>query len=1094
MPNAKKARRLRKTTYLASWNIQGRLTDQATREQLEEDMNEREIAIAGLQETGWKTTAAIKTLKGGTIHSVGSEDRDNRGLGFYVNQYWQERLVSIKSETPRIAVARFKANDPTRKKGDMSVINVYGPTQMRTINRPEEAEAFYEDIRRIYEKERRGTELIFVLGDFNSKIGRQESETDEEFMGKYGKGERNANGEVLKDFLSANNLYLLNTHFKHKDHHIATWHGGQPSRRNRLKRIHEGAGLHNQIDYIVTPKRNLKLVTNARSYTCMATRSDHSMVVASIQLSALYKLAPVKRNQQRPRDLRLLATNSELRTDYENVVSGALTSNSTEENLTARYEQIKKILTESAAETLPVAPRKEQGKIRLFDDSTMRDLSKQQRKLTKALYKLKGKKTRTRRQRIKTERNRIFKKLKERQRILKENHMQKIATELEENKGNSTAFEFARIMSKNTTTLFSLEDEDTAELFDKQQRHDAVFNWYKSFFNREDAEALDPWRGEARALATPINTEEIQEAASRLRNRRALGPDAIAGELIKYGGNTLHEIIANMINNIFERHETISEIKEGYLYPLNKSGKKRIASNTRPLVFLTTIRKIFSTLVLRRIMVKVDEYLSLSQHAYRAKRSTTESVWTTQWLHAMSERYQERIHISGIDLSKAFDCLDRKKLIDILIQYNLCTEDEIRMITYLLAETKIQIKIGQDIGEKFSTTIGTPQGDALSPILFLIYMEHIMRTFPTREYMTAREITFAYADDINFAYIDTDMNRTARHRDEELFRVQEGCECAACRSHRMEPKLEEHMRNYNMNMNVDKTEHHELIPGRKTTLTILKSNIDREKELKYRKSQAANSFNAMHKIWLRGTPITTETKIRLYNSCVKSRLLYNAGATTYTQVQMDQLDAFHRSQLRRLLGIYYPRHIGNRELYEQTKTEPISIEVLRLRWTALGHNLRLPKETPANRAMIQHFQRRTNNSEVIRKATRRGRLLTTIPRLLDKELKFLSDQARIDHFNISTLTTSHDLEILRLKAQNRVNWMKGVEAVTSAYKQNWTKREEKKPHRYNPDYQQEARGGGGRRGRERRGRGRGRPPSRALLPRGQQTITAYLRK
>ena len=209
---------------------------------------------------------------------------------------------------------------------------------------------------------------------------------------------------------------------------------------------------------------------------------------------------------------------------------------------------------------------------------------------------------------------------------------------------------------------------------------------------------------------------------------------------------------------------------------------------------------------------------------------------------------------------------------------------------------------------------------------------------------------------------------------------------------------------------------------------------------------------------------------------------------------MDQLDAFHRSQLRRLLGIYYPRHIGNRELYEQTKTEPISIEVLRLRWTALGHNLRLPKETPANRAMIQHFQRRTNNSEVIRKATRRGRLLTTIPRLLDKELKFLSDQARIDHFNISALTTSHDLEILRLKAQNRVNWMKGVEAVTSAYKQNWTKREEKKPHRYNPDYQQEARGGGGRRGRERRGRGRGRPPSRALLPKGQQTITAYLRK
>lgn len=74
----------------------------------------------------------------------------------------------------------------------------------------------------------------------------------------------------------------------------------------------------------------------------------------------------------------------------------------------------------------------------------------------------------------------------------------------------------------------------------------------------------------------------MREVACRLRNHSALEPDAIVGELIKYGENTLHEIIATMINNIFERHETISEVKKGYLYPLNKPGKKRVASYTRP--------------------------------------------------------------------------------------------------------------------------------------------------------------------------------------------------------------------------------------------------------------------------------------------------------------------------------------------------------------------------------------------------------------------------------------------------------------------------------------------------------------------------------
>lgn len=104
----------------------------------------------------------------------------------------------------------------------------------------------------------------------------------------------------------------------------------------------------------------------------------------------------------------------------------------------------------------------------------MRDLSRQQRKLTRTLYKLKGKKTKTKRKRIKSERNRIFKELKQRQKLLKECQLQKIATELEENKGNCKAFEFARILSKNTTTFFFLEDEDTAELFDREQKHGAV--------------------------------------------------------------------------------------------------------------------------------------------------------------------------------------------------------------------------------------------------------------------------------------------------------------------------------------------------------------------------------------------------------------------------------------------------------------------------------------------------------------------------------------------------------------------------------------------------------------------------------------------
>ena len=50
----------------------------------------------------------------------------------------------------------------------------------------------------------------------------------------------------------------------------------------------------------------------------------------------------------------------------------------------------------------------------------------------------------------------------------------------------------------------------------------------------------------------------MTEAAKRLRNNRALGPDNVAGELLKYGGEEIHEELATAYNGVIERHEHIA--------------------------------------------------------------------------------------------------------------------------------------------------------------------------------------------------------------------------------------------------------------------------------------------------------------------------------------------------------------------------------------------------------------------------------------------------------------------------------------------------------------------------------------------------------
>ena len=58
--------------------------------------------------------------------------------------------------------------------------------------------------------------------------------------------------------------------------------------------------IYNQIDYVFVPKRQVNLLTNARSYSGTATDSDHRFFIATSILSPVYNLYTDKNQQQKP--------------------------------------------------------------------------------------------------------------------------------------------------------------------------------------------------------------------------------------------------------------------------------------------------------------------------------------------------------------------------------------------------------------------------------------------------------------------------------------------------------------------------------------------------------------------------------------------------------------------------------------------------------------------------------------------------------------------------------------------------------------------------------------------------------------------------
>ena len=78
-------------------------------------------------------------------------------------------------------------------------------------------------------------------------------------------------------------------------------------------------------------------------------------------------------------------------------------------------------------------------------------------------------------------------------------------------------------------------------------------------------------------------------------------------------------------------------------------------------------------------------------------------------------------HKMSIDMSRAFDTIKRAKVLDVLEQAG-CNEDELSLVRLLLADTKRKVRVNSANSAEFETSIGSPQGDGLSPVLFNCYL------------------------------------------------------------------------------------------------------------------------------------------------------------------------------------------------------------------------------------------------------------------------------------------------------------------------------------------------------------------------------------
>uniref|UniRef100_A0A8B9XRS3 RNA-directed DNA polymerase n=1 Tax=Bos mutus grunniens TaxID=30521 RepID=A0A8B9XRS3_BOSMU len=166
-----------------------------------------------------------------------------------------------------------------------------------------------------------------------------------------------------------------------------------------------------------------------------------------------------------------------------------------------------------------------------------------------------------------------------------------------------------------------------------------------------------------------------------------------------------------------------------------------------------------SKVMLKILQARLQQYVNSElpdvQAGFRKGRGTRNQIANIRWIMEKAREFQKNIYFCFIDYAKAFDCVDYNQLWEILKEMGI--PDHLTcLLRNLYAGQEATVRTGHGTTDWFQIGKGVRQGCILSPCLFNLYAEYIMRNAGLEEAQAGIKIagrninSLRYADDTTF--------------------------------------------------------------------------------------------------------------------------------------------------------------------------------------------------------------------------------------------------------------------------------------------------------------------------------------------------------
>ena len=460
---------------------------------------------------------------------------------------------------------------------------------------------------------------------------------------------------------------------------------------------------------------------------------------------------------------------------------------------------------------------------------------------------------------------------------------------------------------------YHITDTDKANALNKQ--------FHSVFVQESSSEAPDMGPSPYPSIgALTFTRNGVAKLLQGLKPNKACGPDDLPARVLKELSHSIADVVTFIYQQSYNNGQVPSDWLHARVTGLYKKGDKTCPANYRPVSLTCILCKCMEHIMFSHISSHLEKHKILTprQHGFRTGFSCTTQLISAvhDWAETIDNKGQTDIAL--LDFSKAFDRVSHARL-SIKLDYYGISGKSLQWVNAFLGNRTQSVVVNGQSSERCSVSSGVPQGTVMGPLLFLIFINDIVKDLHSQLRLFADDSTL-------YRNIETEEDHTKFQ--EDLLRLQNWAEtwsmdfnvlkCAIMSvSLKRNPSLYE----YKMkNQTVPRVDYHDYLG------VTIHNKLSWDLHIKRITSKALKTLGMLRRNL---HSCSTETKALSYLTLVRPQLEYASCAwAPYTKKHKEILEKVQNAAARYVTG-QYSRYTSVSDLIQQ------------LKWNTLEHRRRV---------------------------------------------------------------------------------------------------------------------------------------------------------